>query len=255
MRCSSTVRGALALLLTLAATVLGVGATGSAAYADGCYTWGRQLSQGMSGDDVRQLQIRVAGWAGYQSVVAVDGIYGTGTMNAVKRFQAAYGLSADGIAGTQTFNKIYSLQDDDCSPIHFSFGEMDDVCSGGFSGGPLSAAATKANILRTMWKLEALRHALGDKPLSVRGFRGYTCNSQIGGASNSQHLYGTAADIWSTSFSLCTIGKQARYHGFSGILGPGYPDHDDHIHADSRYENNDDGVTNKWSWVAPDCGI
>lgn len=255
MRRSSGVRATLALMLTLAATTLGVIVPATAAQADACYSWGRQLSQGMSGDDVRQLQIRVAGWPGYQNIVAIDGVYGTGTASAVKRFQAAYGLTADGIAGTQTFSKIYSLQDDDCSPLHFSFGEMDDVCYGGFSGGPLSATATKANILRAMWKLEALRHALGDKPLTARGFRGYSCNSQIGGASNSQHLYGTAADLSSSSVSLCTIGKEARYHGFSGILGPGYPDHNDHIHADSRYENNDDSATNTWSWTAPNCGI
>jgi len=37
----------------------------SAATEDGCYTWGRPLSQGASGNDVKELQVRVAGWAGY----------------------------------------------------------------------------------------------------------------------------------------------------------------------------------------------
>ncbi|HEX6870551.1 MAG TPA: D-Ala-D-Ala carboxypeptidase family metallohydrolase [Micromonosporaceae bacterium] len=255
MRVHPALRATVALAMTLAATILGVAVTATAAYADACYTWGRQLSQGMSGDDVRQLQLRVAGWSGYHDFVAVDGSYGTETANAVKRFQSAYGLTVDGIAGSQTFNKLYALQDDDCTPIHFSYNEMDDVCYGGWTGGPLSASATKANALRTMWKLEALRHALGDHPLTVGGFRSYACNNAVGGASNSQHLYGLAADITSSSSTLCQIAKEARYHGFSGILGPGYPDHNDHVHADSRAENNDDGVTNSWSWSAPNCGI
>ncbi|MFY1693939.1 peptidoglycan-binding domain-containing protein [Solwaraspora sp. WMMA2101] len=80
----------------VAATALaGVVATGSAAQADGCYTWGRVLSQGMSGEDVRQLQIRVSGYPDYGAVLALDGAYGPATRSAVVRFQQAYGLSAD----------------------------------------------------------------------------------------------------------------------------------------------------------------
>ena len=33
--------------------------------ADACYTWNRTLSEGASGEDVRQLQIRVAGYPGH----------------------------------------------------------------------------------------------------------------------------------------------------------------------------------------------
>ena len=256
MRTNPVLRAVVALAMTLAATVLGVGATATAAHADTCYTWGRQLSQGMSGEDVRQLQIRVAGWPGYRNYVLVDGIYGPGTAAAVQRFQAAYGLAADGIAGTQTFNTIYALQDDDCTPIHFDYYELDDICYGGWTGGPLSSATTRAYALRVMWKLEALRHALGDNPLGITsGFRSYSCNSQSGGISNSQHLYGTAADTVSGYVSLCTIAKEARYHGFSGIYGPGYPNHNDHVHVDMQIENNNDGLTNSWSWSAPNCGI
>ena len=256
MPAQSVLRAALTLVLTMAATVLGVVTASPAAHADACYTWGRTLSQGMSGEDVRQLQIRVAGWAGYHDYVLIDGIYGAGTADAVQRFQSAYGLAVDGIAGPQTFSKIYALQDDDCTPVHFSYTEMDDDCNGGWTGGPLSATATKANALRTMWKLEALRHALGDHPLIVTtAFRSYSCNASVGGASNSQHLYGLAADLVSNYASLCQIAQRARYQGFSGIFGPGYPDHNDHVHVDSRIENNNDGITNGWSWSAPNCGI
>ena len=47
-----------------------------------------------------------------------------------------------------------------------------------------------------MWKAEALRHKLGDRPIGVSsGFRDYACNSSVGGASNSRHLYGDALDL------------------------------------------------------------
>ena len=238
----------LAVLLLFAATLTtSQVVTATEAHADGCYTWGRTLSQGMNGEDVRQLQIRVAGYPGYGGHLAVDGDFGPATKAAVQRFQSAYGLGADGVAGPATFSKIYALQDDDCTPIHFAYTELDDGCGGsGWDGGPLSAAATKANALQTMWQLEAMRHALGDQPLNITsGFRSIPCNNSVGGASNSQHLYGRSADLVGVH-SLCTLAKQARNHGFGGIFGPGYPDHNDHTHVDIRTSN---------AWSAPNCGI
>jgi zinc D-Ala-D-Ala carboxypeptidase len=239
-------------VLALFAAVLGTTVTtqvvnATKAHADGCYTWGRTLSQGTNGEDVRQLQIRVAGYPGYGGHLATDGDFGPATKAAVTRFQQAYGLAADGIAGPATFSKIYSLQDDDCTPIHFTYSELDDGCGGsGWDGGPLSAAATKANALQTMWQLEAMRHAMGDAPLNITsGFRSIACNNSVGGASNSQHLYGRAADLVG-SHSLCRLAQQARNHGFGGIFGPGYPGHNDHTHLDIRTSN---------SWSAPNCGI
>src|SRR5262245_55133621 len=85
-----------------------------AAHADACYTWNRTLRRGMSGGDVTQLQIRVAGYPGFGSVLALDGAFGPATEAAVKRFQSAYGLAADGVAGPKTYSKLYDLQDGDC---------------------------------------------------------------------------------------------------------------------------------------------
>ncbi|SCG68249.1 D-Ala-D-Ala carboxypeptidase family metallohydrolase [Micromonospora coxensis] len=257
MRVHTLKRALVACALALPGAAIAVVVAAPAAHADGCYTWQRTLAPGRSGEDVRQLQIRVAGWAGSGGIVRVDGRYGAETAAAVRRFQSAYGLRSDGIAGRQTFAKLYQLQDDDCTPAHFSYTELDDGCGqSGWTGGPLPAGETRANALRTMWKLEALRRSLGDRPLNVTsGFRDIACNRRVGGASDSQHLYGNAADLVSRSRSLCDVARAARSHGFSGIYGPGYTNHDSHVHVDSRRENDRDRTRNTTSWSAPDCGV
>lgn len=215
--------------------------------ADGCTTWRRVLSQGTSGGDVQRLQVRVAGYPGYGRRLTIDGEFGARTRAAVIRFQAAYGLAADGIAGPRTFAAIERLQDDDCTPSGFSFGELDDGCGGrGFDSGGTTASAAQAAVLVTMWKLQALRHALGDRPIAVAsGFRSIWCNQLAGGARLSRHIYGDAADLDAGAHSLCTLARRARHHGFAGIYGPGYPGHGDHVHVDGS------GT----SWRAPACGF
>lgn len=244
-----TVRTVLALVMVAAALLVGSAASataGPAAAADGCYTWTRDLAQGASGDDVTQLQVRISGYPASGEVITVDGQFGPATKAAVTRFQQAYGLTANGTAGAATYQKIYELQDDDCSPVHFDFSELNN-CNSDWSGGAVSAAQAKSNALRTMWKLEAMRHSLGDQPLRVTsGFRSKACNDQVGGAPSSRHLYGDAADLGAGAHSLCTMAKEARNRGFHGILGPGYPGHDDHTHVDHR--------SSKY-WDAPDCGV
>ncbi|WP_419997695.1 D-Ala-D-Ala carboxypeptidase family metallohydrolase [Streptomyces boninensis] len=235
----------LALVVTAAAAIGGTIATAGTAHADECYTWNRNLSQGANGGDVTQLQIRIAGWVASGEVLAIDGDFGPATAGAVKRFQSAYGLSASGTADSATYSKIYSLQDADCTPAHFTYAEL-NKCNSDFSGGAVSAATAKSNALRTMWKLEAMRHKLGDVPIQVSsGFRSKSCNAAVGGASNSRHLYGDAADLVGSP-SLCKLAQQARTHGFAGILGPGYPGHSDHTHVDTRSSRY---------WSASQCGV
>ncbi|MFI7276716.1 D-Ala-D-Ala carboxypeptidase family metallohydrolase [Streptomyces sp. NPDC049879] len=239
------VRSFLSLVMLASLAVVGNVVMAGTAQADGCYTWGRSLSQGATGEDVRQLQIRVSGYPAYGAVLALDGSYGPATAAAVTRFQQAYGLSADGVAGPQTFTKIYQLQDNDCTPVHFTYGEL-NRCNTTWSGGAVSAATARANALVNMWKLEALRHALGDRPINTSsGFRSTACNNAAGGSASSRHLYGDAIDL-TGSPTFCQIVQRARYHGFNEILGPGYPDHNDHAHLANRSSR---------FWSAPSCGI
>lgn len=240
-----SVRTLLAIVMFASTLLFGTALTAGTAHADGCYSWGRSLGQGASGEDVRQLQIRVAGYPGYGAVLTIDGQFGPATRSAVIRFQQAYGLAADGVAGPQTFGEIYALQDDDCTPAHFTYAEM-NRCNSDWSGGAVSAATARANALQAMWKLEALRHALGDRPLTTSsGFRSTSCNSAAGGVAGSNHLYGRAIDLIGSP-SFCQIALEARNHGFNEILGPGYPDHSDHAHLGSQGSR---------FWSASSCGI
>lgn len=65
----------------------------------------RTLNVGMSGDDVKSLQGRLKELGYYTG--AVDGKFGSGTVAAVLAFQRAYGLTADGVAGKKTYDKLY----------------------------------------------------------------------------------------------------------------------------------------------------
>ena len=60
--------------------------------------------RGSRGTEVRNIQSRLSKW-GYNPG-PVDGVYGTKTESAVKRFQRNNGLTPDGIAGPATLAKI-----------------------------------------------------------------------------------------------------------------------------------------------------
>ncbi|QFT87978.1 Zinc D-Ala-D-Ala carboxypeptidase precursor [Bacillus sp. THAF10] len=198
------------------------------------YNWTRTLSEGSSGADVRELQIRVAGWAAdspQQTVVSVDGEFGPGTKAAVIRFQRAYGLSADGVVGPQTQAKLNDLESANGTK-HFSYSEFYSKDGSQFNGGNVSAATVKENVRRTMYKLEAVRVKLGNRAININsGFRSISHNRNVGGTSNSQHTYGIAADISVSGVSNNTVQNAAKSSGFSGIYSEG-----SFTHMDSRVE-------------------
>ena len=66
----------------------------------------RTLRRGYTGSDVTKVQNRLKELGYYTGTV--DGVYGLGSMAAVKAFQETNGLTADGLAGTKTFEKLFS---------------------------------------------------------------------------------------------------------------------------------------------------
>ena len=69
-----------------------------------------------------------------------------------------------------------------------------------------------------MDKLEALRKRLGGHPLLVTsGYRSKEHNVAVGGAANSQHLYGMAVDIALANMDGAEIEGHAKMLGFTGI--------------------------------------
>ena len=59
---------------------------------------------GSRGEEVRTIQTKLKRWGYYNG--NVDGIYGSQTLAAVKRFQQKNGLTVDGIAGTKTLQAM-----------------------------------------------------------------------------------------------------------------------------------------------------
>lgn len=59
---------------------------------------------GSRGDEVRQIQQKLKNWGYYNG--SVDGVYGSKTLAAVKRFQQKNGLSVDGVAGPKTLSAM-----------------------------------------------------------------------------------------------------------------------------------------------------
>jgi peptidoglycan hydrolase-like protein with peptidoglycan-binding domain len=73
------------------------------------------LKTGMKGKEVAELQVSLG--------IPADGVYGSQTASAVKKFQIKYKLTADGIAGQETqavLQKLSSIQKPTTSPAPVS---------------------------------------------------------------------------------------------------------------------------------------
>ena len=137
----------------------------------GAYTASAYVAKGSSFGNVAAVQHRLA-TLGYYSQ-KVDGVFGNGTKNAVKRFQSAYGLGADGVVGSKT-EKALGLK----LPI-----------SGGISQGKTTAnvAAVQARLKTLGYYKSTVDGSWGKRTMcavmSFQSDHGLTVDGVVGGAS------------------------------------------------------------------------
>ncbi|MCI2047733.1 MAG: peptidoglycan-binding protein [Faecalibacterium sp.] len=104
---------------------------------------GTPVKQGDTGNYVKSVQfwLRIAK-SNYSSLndVSVDGVFGAATKAAVIKFQSYFGLTADGIVGQNTWNKLYEVYNDIANKLLSSDlrpGEYPGVLKKGSTGTPV----------------------------------------------------------------------------------------------------------------------
>lgn len=146
---------------------------------------------------------------------SIDGIKGTQTINAIKKFQENNNLEVDGIAGQQTIDKMRKLITDVQATIgvtvdgvagtetekawnnycvnnswdsikHFKKSEFTCKCGCGLN-----------NIQLEVVKIaDEVREHFGNPAIVTSGTRCSKHNAEVGGVANSRHLKGKAIDMY-----------------------------------------------------------
>lgn len=187
---------------------------------------------------VKQAQHLLA-YLGYYTM-EVDGIWGRGSEEALKRFQAAYGIEDDGILGivsekALTHAVAYGMPKHDDDPVaENSF--WDDIeyftreefrCKCGLYHAPYCdgfPAEPREDLVQI---LEDVRINFGVPVTIISGLRcpQHNADPDVGGVSNSQHMYGEAADINVRGVAPSAVEAfldrrgGVRYHYTIGISG------------------------------------
>lgn len=159
---------------------------------------------------IKELQQQLTA-AGFDPGPA-DGDFGPRTRRAVVQLQRHCGLAPDGVAGPQTQAALELLLPHRPRPgrrlsPHFTEAEFACRCCGLVRVNP-----------RLVQLLEQLREQLSGKPVVLSS--AYRCavhNRAVGGARQSQHLLGNAADIAVTGASPRQVAAAAEKLGFAGV--------------------------------------
>jgi hypothetical protein len=194
----------------------------------------------MQGPEVAALQTRLNTLG---AALTVDGVFGIGTLKAVRGFQNANGLADDGVVGARTAAALNggSARSIGSGPVpvprprpaDLGQGQQGTGASGattpssggaqaapaeGLEAGQLSAnfglgefashdgaptpQEVQANLRELAAQLEVLKAELGGATVTIMsGYRSPAHNREVGGATNSEHMQGRAADIKVAGFT------------------------------------------------------
>lgn len=169
------------------------------------------LKHGDKGVQVCELQADL-NTLGYDTG-GVTGTFGPKTEAAVKAFQKASNLTPDGIVGPVTQDAITKR-----TALKPKKAE-DRMISKNFNERELACRHCGEVILvpRLVLLLQKIRDAIG-KPITITsGYRCPTHNRNIGGATQSRHMQGQAADIVVNGMTPAQVAKVAEKCGAGGI--------------------------------------
>ena len=172
-------------------------------------------------NDVKELQ-QLLNKHGFN--LAVDGIIGNDTINAIKSIQSKKGLKIDGIAGADTIKALKgSTSVSKTDWIKFKYFKKEEFkcqCGGKYCNGyPADISPKLIDIL------EKLRAYFG-KPITITsGLRCKKHNAEVSGSSStSKHMEGKAADIYIPGVDKAKIKAKAyelgaaySYYGTSNM--------------------------------------
>ncbi|MDQ8704534.1 peptidoglycan-binding protein [Streptomyces sp. LHD-70] len=225
-------------------------------------TWAKltpTLRQGAQGAAVKAAQTLLK--ARGQSV-AVDGKFGPATTSAVKAFQKAKGLGADGVVGPQSWSALLGAGSGGAPSGNRAAlakeirDHRDIVLATVHPGGTHAGSTARQNIVDTASGKGALTSPWSDRPnqrvaldtrmlsglLKLRGQYGYrvSVSEIVGGdhSSNSRHYAGLSFDI--NYINGVHVGDGAPHQGLMSacrklgateVLGPGDAGHSRHVHC------------------------
>lgn len=132
------------------------GSSSSGSFSSGSSGFTRTLRKGYTGADVIAVQQKLKALGFYSG--SVDGVYGTGSIAAVKKFQQQNGLTADGLVGSRTYTALMSASTGSSSNSGSdnSSSSSDSTSGQDYAEGTLSYGSSGTEVKKMQQALKAL---------------------------------------------------------------------------------------------------
>lgn len=132
------------------------GSSSSGSSSSGSSGFTRTLRKGYTGADVIAVQQKLKELGFYSG--SVDGVYGTGSIAAVKKFQQQNGLTADGLVGSRTYTALMSASTGSSSNSGSdnSSSSSDSTSGQDYAEGTLSYGSSGTEVKKMQQALKAL---------------------------------------------------------------------------------------------------